>query len=135
MIVTPVQLLVPILFGLLALGLLVAAVFLLLRIRRVPVIAEPVPGRVVVRSESSVRLRRPHPALVALAIVLLLLPVFGRHVISLIRPSANDAPQDEFGPVTRRITGPSGADLAIGASGPRGSPGVIFTHGWGGGPA
>jgi hypothetical protein len=67
--------------------------------------------------------------LVGIALAMLLWVGFGRTLVSLLRPSG-DVPQDAFGAVTRRVTGPSGAELAIEESGPQDAPRIVLTHGW-----
>ena len=131
MVVTPVQLIAQLLLGLLALVALIAAAFLLLRARKEPAVVKRNAGTAVLEPMSRGASRSRHRVLVTIALLLFIWVVAGRGVISLLRPSGPDDPQDEFGPVTRRITGPSGADLAIQESGPPGAPRLIFTHGWG----
>jgi pimeloyl-ACP methyl ester carboxylesterase len=131
MVVTAGQILAPILLGLLALALVLAAAFLLYRLRTVPVVVDK-KRDVVTRhplAEGPTRSRRR--ILVGIALALLLWVGLGSFVVSLLRPSSKDGPQDSFGPVTRRITGPSGAALAIEESGPQNAPRIVLTHGWG----
>jgi pimeloyl-ACP methyl ester carboxylesterase len=74
--------------------------------------------------------RRRRRTLVGVALAMLICVGFGRNLVSLLRPSG-DTPQDAFGTVTKRITGPSGAELAVEESGPQDAPRIILTHGWG----
>lgn len=130
MVATPLQLLVPLFLGLLALAMVGAAAFVLMRARKTPVVANR-RGEAVVHepmSRDSARWRRR--TLVGIGLALLLWVGFGRNLVSMLRRSG-DAPRDSFGSVTRRVTGPSGAELAIEESGPLSAPRIILTHGWG----
>ncbi|HYO79770.1 MAG TPA: alpha/beta hydrolase, partial [Bryobacteraceae bacterium] len=127
---TPFQLLAPLLLGLIALAMLGAAAFLLLRTRKTPLVAGRRGDAVVHERISRAGARWRRRTLVGIALAMLLGVGFGRHLVSLVRPSG-DAPQDAFGAVTRRVTGPSGAELAVEESGPQDAPRIIFTHGWG----
>src|SRR3954447_17561915 len=117
MVATPLQLLFPLLLGILALALVIAAAFLFVRARRTPPVANRRGDGVVYEpmSRGSARWRRR--TLMGIALAMVLLVGFGHSLVSLLRPSG-DGPQDEFGPVTRHVTGPSGAELAIEESGP-----------------
>ncbi len=130
MVATPFQLLAPLLLGLVALAMLGAAAFLLLRARRTPPVANRRGDAVVYEPMSRDGARRRRRTLVGIALAMLVWVGFGRNLVSLLRPSG-DAPQDAFGAVTRRVTGPSGAELAVEESGPQDAPRIILTHGWG----
>src|SRR4051794_32538713 len=131
MVLTPIQLIAPLLLSFLALAILIAAAFLLQRARNTPAVVERRAGRDVTVPMSHTSASSRRTVLVALALLLFAFVAMGRGFISLLRPSGLDAPQNEFGPVTRRVTGPSGAQLAIEESGPAGAPRLVFTHGWG----
>ena len=130
MVVTPFQLLAPLLLGIVTLAIVGAAGFLLTRARRTPAVANRQGDAVVYEPMSLEGARRRRRTLVGIALAMLLWVGFGRNLVSLIRPTG-EAPQDSFGPVTRRVTGPSGAELAIEESGPQDAPRIILTHGWG----
>lgn len=130
MVAGPIALYAPILLGLLALAALIAAVFLLRRAAMTPATAESRNGEIVVHTMPPSEARKRRLTLAGIAVALLLSVAFGRHFVSLLRPSG-DPPQDQFGQMTKRITGPSGAELAIEESGPAGAPRLVFTHGWG----
>ncbi|HYZ86311.1 MAG TPA: alpha/beta hydrolase [Bryobacteraceae bacterium] len=131
MVVTPAQLLAPLLLGLFALLLLVAAAFLLLRARRTPAIAKRRHGAVSLDRMSPKQAHWRRWTLVVIAVGMLVWVSTGRGIVSLLRPSTADGPNTAFAPATKRITGPSGAELAIEESGPQGAPRIILTHGWG----
>src|SRR4051812_4613458 len=118
MVATPLQVIAPLLLGLLALAALIAAVFLLLRIRRIPAVAVWRRDVTALQPMSRDAVAGRRRTMVAIALALILCVVAGRSIVLMMRPSTGDAPQDTFGPVTRRLTGPSGANLAIEESGP-----------------
>jgi hypothetical protein len=121
MVATPFQLLAPLLLGLVTLAMLGAAAFLLLRSGRTPAVANRRGDAVVYEPMSRDGARRRRRTLVGIALAMLIWVGFGRNLVSLLRPSG-DAPQDAFGAVTRRVTGPSGAELAVEESGPLDAP-------------
>jgi pimeloyl-ACP methyl ester carboxylesterase len=116
MVATPLQLLFPLLLGILALALVIAAAFLFVRARRTPPVANRRSDGVVYEpmSRGSARWRRR--TLMGIALAMVLFVGFGHSLVSLLRPSGD---------------GPSGAELAIEESGPQDAPRIIFTHGWG----
>ena len=130
MVVTPFELLVPLLLGFTVLLMLVAAAFLLIRVGKAPRVANRRGAAVVYEPMSRNATRWRRRTLVGIALAMLVWVGLGRNVVSLLRPSG-DTPQDAFGAVTRRFTAPSGAELAIEESGPQDAPRIIFTHGWG----
>src|SRR3954451_21359382 len=109
MVATPLQLLAPLLLGILAFALLVAAAFLFLRARKTPAVPNRRGETVLYERMSDAGARRRRRTLIGVALAMVLCVSFGGSLVSLLRPSG-DAPEYYFGPVTRRVTGPSGAE-------------------------
>ncbi|MBC7927619.1 MAG: alpha/beta hydrolase [Bryobacteraceae bacterium] len=131
MVVTPLQLLAPLLLGIIAVLMIATSIYLLRRAALTPAISQPIPEGTLVKPMAADDARSRRRVLVGIALGLLVWIFAGRSIAMLVRPHGDDLPQDEFGPVTRRVTGPSGAELAVEESGPQGAPRLIFTHGWG----
>ncbi len=132
MVATPGSLILSFLLGLLALSGFLAAMFLLRRAFVTPKLAEVRTSGVVVRPALTPKAAQSRRRLLIFLGIGLGFLVFGGHtLVSLLHASDGDAPRDEFGPITRRVNGPSGAELAVQESGAEGAPRLVFTHGWG----
>ena len=112
MVTTPFQLLAPLLLGLIALAIIGAAAFLLVRARKTPPVANRRGDAVMYEPMSREGARWRRRTLVESRSALLICVGFGRNLVSLLRPSG-DAPQDTFGAVTRRVMGPSGPNWRL----------------------
>jgi hypothetical protein len=92
--------------------------FLLFRVRKTPRVADRHGVAVVYKPMSRDGTRRRRRVLVGIVLAMLTGVGLGRNLVSLLRPSGQ-APPDAFGPATRRVTGPGGAELAGEESGPQ----------------
>lgn len=133
MILLPLQLLLSLFLGLLAVGMIIASAYLFYKaLKRPVVVSREAPGKpaVLLPMSPSLRDRRRQATLLGSALLLLLLGFGGRRLVSIIRPSSPDDAQHISQP-SRKIPGASGAELVIEESGPPDGIRLIFTHGWG----
>ena len=128
MVLTPFSIILSACLGLLALVGFGVGLALLRRANRRPV---AVVDRATGARVGVERFGGRNAVLLAIALALMVLPLFGRHVVSLLRPTSGDVPPMEAGGSARRVKGASGADLAVEEMGPEGAPRLVFTHGWG----
>ena len=133
MTVLPSQIMISAVLGLAALAVLALALVLLGaayrrrpagRIRRSDDVA------MSVAEAPTMAMDRRRRALLAFAVLLLLLLFAGRYLVGMSRPSGGDSRVDER-TITGRVTGASGARLAIEMLGPADAPVIVLTHGWG----
>jgi hypothetical protein len=130
----PGQLLALYLFGLLATGVLAAALYLLLRHRRSRWVAAPRGSTVVVdnRRRELLRPRGRAEALAVLAALLMLAWVlFGRYAVAPFFPKGDARPNEAPPSRAATVDAPSGARLAVRHYGSGNGPVLVLTHGWG----
>jgi pimeloyl-ACP methyl ester carboxylesterase len=130
----PGQLLALYLFGLLATGVLAAALYLLLRHRRSRWVVAPRGSTVVVdnRRRELLRPRGRAEALAVLAALLMLAWVlFGRYAVAPFFPKGDARPNEAPPSRAATVDAPSGARLAVRHYGSGNGPVLVLTHGWG----
>jgi pimeloyl-ACP methyl ester carboxylesterase len=132
MVTHPAQLFTLLLLGIISLGFLAGALYLLWKAFKPRVqYTERVDPADVRGTLVATRRERPGKRLMIAAALTMLVFVFaGRYVVGLFHEGGDDQP--ELHPVSAsKIRGASGAELAVQAYGRPSSPTLVLTHGWG----